>query len=28
VRWDESKTLFCIVTAVSDGFIQAWDRDS
>ena len=28
VRWDDSKTLFCIVTAVSDGFIQAWDRDS
>ena len=29
VTWDESKTLFCIVTAVSDGFIQAsWARDS
>lgn len=28
VTWDESKTLFCIVTAVSDGFIQASKRDS
>jgi len=28
VTWDESKTLFCIVTAVSDGFLQASKRDS
>jgi hypothetical protein len=28
VTWDESKTLFCIVTAVSDGFIQASNRNS